>query len=200
MRLLELMDDEEIMESIKTDEDRALAIHNDDEADEVLSQILWAKHKIEENNELVKQKAAELKLLLMNYEERLNGPLKHYAENRSKDLEAYATKKLENQKGSVKLFHGTVSMREDAGRTEVDDEEELIRWMKQTGHTDCVTVKEALSKTALKKAFKKDPSGRYFVDENGDVIQGVHIAKEEGLQLRITEAKPKKAEVVKGAA
>lgn len=42
MRLLELMDDEEIMESIKTDEDRALAIHNDDEADEVLSQILWA--------------------------------------------------------------------------------------------------------------------------------------------------------------
>ncbi len=200
MNPIELMDEDEIMESIAADEDRALAIQNDDEADEVLSQILWAKRKIEENNELVKRKAAELKLLLMNYEERLNGSLKHYAENRSKDLEAYATKKLENQKGSVKLFHGTVSMREDAGRTEVDDEESLIRWMKQTGHGDCVTVKESLSKTALKKAFKKDPSGRYFVDEDGNIIQGVHIAKEEGLQLRITEAKPKKAEVLKGAA
>ena len=109
---------------------------------------------------------------------------------------------MEGRKGSLKLFHGTASLKEDAGRTEVDDEEALIRWLKNNGHEDCVSTKESVAKTNLKKTFKKDKSGHYFVDDHGDVIQGVHVDKEEGLLLKIAPPRTRAAEteVEKGAA
>lgn len=201
MKLIELMEEDEIRDQITRQVEMSYIIHNDDEADETLAQMLWAKRKIEENKALVKKKAEMLKAQLQDYERRLNGGLEVYLENRQHDLEAYLNSRLEGNKGSLKLFHGTASLKEDVGRTEVDDEEGLIKWLKQGGHADCVSVKESVSKTNLKKAFKKDRSGQYFVDEHGDVIQGVHVEKEAGLQLKISAPRTRAAqEVEKGAA
>lgn len=192
MKLIELMEEEEIRACMEQEAESRYAIHNDDEADEVLAQMLWAKRKIEENKELVKKKAEILKAQLQDYEKRLNGGLEYYLEARQPELEAYLAKRLEGRKGSLKLFHGTASLKEDAGRTEVDDEEALIKWLKNNGHADCIATKESVAKTAVKKAFTKDKSGRYFLDEHGDVIQGIHIDKEEGLLLKISEPRTKK--------
>lgn len=192
MKLIELMEEEEIRACMEQEAEGRYAIHNDDEADEVLVQMLWAKRKIEENKELVKKKAEVLKAQLQDYEKRLNGGLEYYLEARQPELEAYLAKRLEGRKGSLKLFHGTASLKEDAGRTAVDDEEALIKWLKNNGHADCIATKESVAKTAVKKAFTKDKSGRYFLDEHGDVIQGIHIDKEEGLLLKISEPRTKK--------
>ena len=201
MKLIELMEEDEIRDRIERQAEMPYAIHNDDEADETLAQMLWAKQKIEENKALVKKKAEALKAQLQDYERRLNGGLEVYLENRQHDLEMYLGSRLEGRKGSLKLFHGTASLREDAGRTEVDDEEALIKWLKSNGHEDCVSTKESVAKTNLKKAFKKDRTGRYFIDNHGDVIQGVHVDKEEGLQLKIAASRTAKTqEVEKGAA
>ena len=192
MKLIELMEEDEIRDRIERQAEMPYAIHNDDEADETLAQMLWAKRKIEENKELVKKKAEMLKAQLQDYEKRLNGGLEYYIEARQPELEAYLAKRLEGRKGSLKLFHGTASLKEDAGRTAVDDEEMLIKWLKNHGHEDCIATKESVAKTAVKKAFTKDKSGHYFLDEHGDVIQGIHIDKEEGLLLKISEPRLKK--------
>lgn len=192
MKLIELMEEEEIRACMDKEAEGRYAIHNDDEADEMLAQMLWAKHKIEENKELVKMKAEVLKAQLQDYEKRLNGGLEYYLEARQPELEAYLAKRLEGRKGSLKLFHGTASLKEDAGRTAVDDEEGLIKWLKNHGHEDCITTKESVAKTAVKKAFVRDKSGRYFLDEHGDVIQGIHVDKEEGLLLKISEPRTAK--------
>lgn len=198
MKLIELMDEDEIRAGIDTATERGLKIHNDDEADEVIAQMIWAKKKIEDNKALVKKKAEQLKLQLQDYERRLNGGLEYYLENRQKDLEAYLNDKLQGHKGSLKLFHGTASLKEDPGRTAVDDEDSLIKWLKANGHAGCIATKESVSKTEIKKAFKKDASGRYFVDGDGNIIQGIHVDKEEGLQLKLTLPRVKPEE--KGAA
>ena len=199
MKLIELMDEDEIRAGIDAATERGLKIHNDDEADEAIAQMIWAKKKIEDNKALVKKKAEQLKLQLQDYERRLNGGLEYYIENRQKDLEAYLNDKLQGRKGSLKLFHGTISLKEDPGRTEVDDEDGLMKWLKEHGHAGCISVKESVSKTEIKKTFKKDASGRYFVDESGNVIQGVHVDKEAGLQLKLTLPRVK-SEEKKGAA
>lgn len=198
MKLIELMDEDEIRAGIDAATERGLKIHNDDEADEVIAQMIWAKKKIEDNRALVKKKAEQLKLQLQDYERRLNGGLEYYLENRQKDLEAYLNDKLQGHKGSLKLFHGTASLKEDPGRTAVDDEDELIKWLKANGHASCIATKESVSKTEIKKTFKKDASGRYFVDGDGNIIQGIHVDKEEGLQLKLTLPRVKPEE--KGAA
>ena len=201
MKLIEFMDEDEIRSDIDRQAELPYIIHNDDEADNVLAQMLWARQKIEENKEKVKAKAEQLKLQLQDYEHRLNGGLEVYLDNRQHDLETYLNRKLEGRKGSLKLFHGTASLREDTGRTAVDDEAGLIKWLKNNGHEDCISTKESVAKTNLKKTFKKDRTGRYFIDDHGDVIQGVHVDKEEGLQLKIAAPRTAKTqEVEKGAA
>lgn len=95
MKLIELMDEDEIRAGIDAATERGLKIHNDDEADEVIAQMIWAKKKIEDNRALVKKKAEQLKLQLQDYERRLNGGLEYYLENRQKDLEAYLNDKLQ---------------------------------------------------------------------------------------------------------
>ena len=73
MNLIELMEDEEIKDRITSEAEENVVIHNDDEADEVLAQMLWANEKIAGNRALVKKKAQELKEALAAYERRLNG-------------------------------------------------------------------------------------------------------------------------------
>ena len=42
MKLIELMDEDEIRAGIDAATERGLKIHNDDEADEVIAQMIWA--------------------------------------------------------------------------------------------------------------------------------------------------------------
>lgn len=186
MELLHFMSPEEIQYSMAEDEEKDVTPLTEDEADDILAKILWARRKIEENNKDIKQKKEEMKVLLENYEKRKNQGLRNYIESQAGPLQAYAQNALKNKKGTLHLLHGDLRLKEDIGTTEFDDEEAVLRFIKEKGLEEkCVSVRESVRKTDFKKLFKKDPSGHYFVDDEGNVIHGVHIQKEDGLQLSI---------------
>lgn len=193
MELLELIDTDKMYEDIKENPSAAEKyerVHTDEEADDVLARVIWAQKKICENDELVKKKKEQLQKLLKDYEARLNGGLKTYLENQQVTLRNYLDEKLNGKKGTVKLLHGNIRLKEDNGKTMFDDENLVIQYLQNRNMEDaCVSIKKTIRKTDFKKLFKKDPSGHYFVDEDGQVIHGVHIEKEDGLQLGITPAK-----------
>ena len=63
MNLLEFMDEAELNDMMHADESAAPienAINDDEEADEVLSKILWAKDKIETNKKLIEKKINDI--------------------------------------------------------------------------------------------------------------------------------------------
>lgn len=192
MNLLEFMDEAELNDMMRADESAAPienAINDDEEADEVLSKILWAKDKIEANKKLIEKKKEDIGRMLQDYERRLNGGYENYLDNLNIQLETYLRYKLNNKKGTLKLLHGNVRLKEDPGVTKFDDEAEVLRYLEDNALEEfCVTTKKSIRKTDFKKLFKKDDSGKYFTDNDGNIIHGVHIEKE-GLKLSITPAK-----------
>lgn len=192
MHLIELMSDEELKQDVNNTNEVApiFVLNSEDDADECLSKILWADKKLEENSKLIEKKKKQLDELLKDYENSLNSKLENYRSIQEDLLREWMISKFGNTKKSAKLLHGTVRMKEDAGRTAVDDEGQLIGFIKANDLQDkCVTVKETVRKSDFKKLFEKDPSGHYFVDKNGNIIPGVHIDKSDDLQLSIRPAK-----------
>lgn len=192
MHLIELMSDEELKQDVNNTNEVAsiFVLNSEDDADECLSKILWADKKLEENSRLIEKKKKQLDELLKDYENSLNSKLENYRSIQEDLLREWMISKFGNTKKSAKLLHGTVRMKEDAGRTAVDDEGQLIGFIKANDLQDkCVTVKETVRKSDFKKLFEKDPSGHYFVDKNGNIIPGVHIDKSDDLQLSIRPAK-----------
>lgn len=192
MHLIELMSDEELKQDVNNINEVApiFVLNSEDDADECLSKILWTDKKLEENSKLIEKKKKQLDELLKDYENSLNSKLENYRSIQEDLLREWMISKFGNTKKSAKLLHGTVRMKEDAGRTAVDDEGQLIGFIKANDLQDkCVTVKETVRKSDFKKLFEKDPSGHYFVDKNGNIIPGVHIDKSDDLQLSIRPAK-----------
>lgn len=192
MHLIELMSDEELKQDVNNTNEVApiFVLNSEDDADECLSKILWADKKLEENSKLIEKKKKQLDELLKDYENSLNSKLENYRSIQEDLLREWMISKFGNTKKSAKLLHGTVRMKKDAGRTAVDDEGQLIGFIKANDLQDkCVTVKETVRKSDFKKLFEKDPSGHYFVDKNGNIIPGVHIDKSDDLQLSIRPAK-----------
>ena len=194
LKLFELLSENELeddFEFVNAGENQmAFALMSDDDADDALARILWAKSQLDKNNEIIARKKKQLQLQLEDYEKRLNGKLETYQKYYSELLNDYLVKKLDNKKGTVKLLHGNARLKEPSVSTEFDDEKVLIQYLKDNNLYDkCISVKESVRKTDLKKLFQKDNSGSYFVDDSGNVVPGVHLNKEEGLQLAITPAK-----------
>lgn len=192
MHLIELMSDEELKQDVNDTNDigPVFSLDTEEDADECLSKILWANRKIEENNKLVEKKKKQLETLLKDYEDSLNKKLENYRSIHEDLLREWMINRFGNIKKSAKLLHGTVRMKEDTGRTAVDDEGQLIDFIKANNLQDkCVTIKESVRKSDFKKLFEKDQSGHYFVDKAGNIIPGIHIDKSDDLQLSIRPAK-----------
>ena len=189
--LLDFMSEKETEKVVSTEEVVIPAFEDDDAADDALAKVLWAKAKMEENDKLIKAKKAELKEMLEDYEERLNGRLRNFVEYRTEQLKTYAMNKLKGKKGAYPLLHGNVQLKEDVGSVEIEDDAELIKYLRESElFGQCAEDKVAINKTKLRSLLSKDESGHYFVDGNGNVIHGVHIEKKDGLQVSI--AKPRK--------
>lgn len=184
MKILDFVDDDELMEEVK-DNSFIPMLKTEDEADEALAKIIWARKKIAGNEVKVKKKKEELQKLLADYEKRLNKSLESYLSYQSSLLKGY----IESQDSkTLKLFHGNVRIKKPAESLSIDDENSLLLWLKETGCKSCIKTKETISKTELKKTFKKDPSGDFLVDSAGNVIHGAHFERGEE-SLQITEAK-----------
>jgi hypothetical protein len=191
--LLDLMSDKEAEKTVMAEENIIPVFADDSAADDAFAKVLWAKAKIEENEKLVKAKKAELKELLDDYDQRLNGKLRSFVEYRTEQLKTYAFQKLKGKKGSYPLLHGNVQLKEDIGTVELDaeNEAELIKYLRVNGIFDkCAEDKVVINKTKLRSALTTDKSGHNFVDAEGNIIHGAHINKKDGLQ--VTLAKPRK--------
>lgn len=194
VKLFELLPEEDIEDDVNfvsgEKEQFGFNLETDDDADDAMARILWAKSEINKNNALIDKKKKELQKQLDDYEKRLNCKLENYGSYYSELLRTYMLKKFDNKKGTLKLFHGNVRLKEPSATTEFDDEKALLDYIKSNNlQSKCVTVKESVRKTDLKKLFDKDKSGLYFVDANGDIVPGVHINKDEELKISITPAK-----------
>ena len=176
----------------------ALRLKDNNEADECLGRILWAQETIAKNDELVKEKKAQLLAQLEDYDRRLSGRLRNYLAYQQAILKAYLYAhfgKDENgsqKTGTLPLFNGNVRLKAPSESLVVDDEDAAVKWLKENGFNDAVIIKESVKKSDAKKLFKRDESGRYLLDKEGNVIHGMHIDKEDGLQLAITAPKDKK--------
>ena len=192
--LLDLMSENEAEKSVLAEENSVPAFADDNAADDAFAKVLWAKAKIEENEKLVKAKKAELKEMLDDYDQRLNGRLRNFVEYRTEQLKAYALQKLKGKKGSYPLFHGSVQLKEDVGTVEIDSENEaeLIKYLRANGIFDqCAEDKVVINKTKLRSVLAKDKSGHNFVDAEGNIIHGAHIEKKDGLQVTLAKSRKK---------
>ncbi len=189
--LLELMSETDAEKSVLAEETIVPIFEDDSAADDAFAKVLWAKAKIEEHEKLVKAKKAELKEMLDDYEQRLNGRLRSFVKYRTEQLKAYALQKLKGKKGSYPLLHGNIQLKEDGGTVEIENEEELVKYLCASGiFEQCAENKVVVNKTKLRSLLQKDESGHNFVDGEGNIIHGVHINKKDGLQ--VTLAKPRK--------
>lgn len=192
MNLLELMSDEEIQAEIEQDKNSfTVKKLTEDEADEILSKIIWADKKIKENEEKIKRKKKELENNLDMYARRLNGSLIEYTNYQKTLLKGYLEEQLGNKKGTLKLFHGNIRLKNPTESVVVDSDSEknLVKYLTEKKYTDCLSTKTSVLKTGIKNRFKKDPSGIYFMDGE-DIVQGVRIQKSsEGLEFAYTPAK-----------
>ena len=98
-------------------------------------------------------------------------------------------------KGSIKLFNGTIGLKEPRGSVVIEKgkENNLVELLKQLGKSQCINIKETVYKDEISKTFKLDPSGHYFMTDNGDIIQGIEYQKPDKLQLSVTKPKTAKA-------
>lgn len=170
------------------------------EADEALAKLIWAKKKIEEADEKIKAKKQQLQEQLQEYERRLKSNIENYASLQSDLLYAYLENKLKDRdgnvkKGSIKLFNGTIGLKEPRGSVVIEKgkENNLVELLKQLGKSQCINIKETVYKDEISKTFKLDPSGHYFMTDNGDIIQGIEYQKPDKLQLSVTKPKTAKA-------
>ncbi len=173
--------------------DMPYKIKNNDEADEVLGKIIWAQNQIAKNTEIVNSKKEKLMARLEAYENELNGSLRSYAEWQLTRLEAYARATMNNQKGAMKLFNGSVQLKKPTVKYDYKDAEATIKWLKEKGFGECIRVKEELDKVALKNKFKDTNDSMTAITYNGEQIPGVTLSLDKDPVFSISQPKTKSA-------
>lgn len=168
----------------------AIKLKDDNEADDCLGRILWAQQKLADNEALVKAQKERLMAQLMDYEHRLNNRLRNYMAYQKDLLKEYLESKFgEGKTGTLPLFNGNAQLKKPSESLAIDDEETVVSWLKANGFNNAINTKETVKKTEAKKLFKKDKSGQFLVDGDGNVIQGMHIEKADGPQLAVSAPK-----------
>lgn len=97
-----------------------------------------------------------------------------FTDRYGKQLEEWAAKELEGEKKtrSIGLLHGKVGFRKNPDKVvyDADDEQIVLNALRDDGYTDCIRVKEEVSKTALKDLLKTKPLSYAHIEEGGDVF------------------------------
>lgn len=172
------------------------ALKNNDEADDCLGRILWAQEKLAENEATVKARKEQLLAQLTDYEHRLNNRLRSYLSYQQEMLKEYLVAHFgEGETGTLPLFNGNAQLKKPSESLAIDNEDAVVAWLKANGFESAINTKETVKKTEAKKLFKKDGSGQYLVDGDGNIIQGLHIEKADGPQLVVSAPKVNKATV-----
>ncbi|WDU84234.1 host-nuclease inhibitor Gam family protein [Caloramator sp. Dgby_cultured_2] len=143
-----------------------------EQANWALRKIAVYKKKQQENEKLAE---AEIKRI-QNWLERENRQLENSIKFFEGLLEEYARKQKEKDaKFKLSTPYGKLTFRKQQPKWNYD-EETLLKYLKQSGKTEFIRIKEEVNKSELKKKLKI--VGEFVVDENGEIIEGITIEEQ----------------------
>lgn len=151
----------------------------------------WCLMKIKQNNQVAEEKIAYAKDLIA----KANDYIKK-ADLEKQNANAYLETKLMNYleerrvddpKFRIKTLTGTVGTRTTTSWNY--DNDKVLAFLKANEMTNLIRVKEELDKKAIKDAFTISESGRYAIDEYGQVVDGITLEEKTSLSIRMAKEK-----------
>lgn len=93
--------------------------------------------------------------------------------------EYYMKLRNENPKAKLNTPYGKVTSRKSK-KWNYQNEEEILKYLKENEYSDLIRVKEDINKAELKKVFKDGVN-----KETGEVLPGVEIKEEESISVKV---------------
>ena len=143
---------------------------------DTLEKASWVVDKIAQKETLI-QKYTRLKTEYLSrinqwYEDNTKGLLADI-DNLQEMIRPYAYREvLKIDKKSLKLPQGTIQFRKSEA-VQIEDEQALIRWLKENNYESAVNIKESASKTEVKKIIESGiqvPGAVIDIKENYSII------------------------------
>lgn len=151
-------------------------ITNIDEANWAFRKIRALKEEVKETNLLADKeierienwREKEIKTSIDNIEY-FEGILTEY----------YMKLRSENPKAKLNTPYGKVTSRKSK-KWNYQNEEEILKYLKENEYSDLIKVKEDINKAELKKMFKDGVN-----KETGEVLPGLEIKEEESISVKV---------------
>ncbi|NOH14839.1 host-nuclease inhibitor Gam family protein [Clostridium cochlearium] len=93
--------------------------------------------------------------------------------------EYYTRLKAKDPKAKLNTPYGKVTSRKSK-KWNYQNEEEILKYLKENEYSDLIRVKEDINKAELKKVFKDGVN-----KETGEVLPGVEIKEEESISVKV---------------
>lgn len=93
--------------------------------------------------------------------------------------EYYMKLRSENPKAKLNTPYGKVTSRKSK-KWNYQNEEEILKYLKENEYSDLIKVKEDINKAELKKMFKDGVN-----KETGEVLPGLEIKEEESISVKV---------------
>lgn len=177
MNLQEFLDDQEQTEN------EAFEVINVETANWALRKIKQYQEKQKENNALAEAEIEKIELWLKTVNEQAQNSIDYFQGL----LAEYAVKQRDNDPSfkSQKLPNGAIRFRKQQPKFNYDDEK-LLNYLKQSGETDLINVKETPNKAAVKKLFNVNGDKLINVG-TGEIVEGVTVEEREDKFEVVTE-------------
>lgn len=166
-----------LQEELKEIEEvQGFKITNIDEANWAFRKIRALKEEVKETNLLADKeierienwREKEIKTSIDNIEY-FEGILTEY----------YMKLRSENPKAKLNTPYGKVTSRKSK-KWNYQNEEEILKYLKENEYSDLIKVKEDINKAELKKMFKDGVN-----KETGEVLPGLEIKEEESISVKV---------------
>ena len=160
-----------------TEEDGTLLVKNKSDADFYIKQINKLKQQKEEINKFVDQEIERQLRLYQQYREDRIRPLDNQITYYEEALKTFALNEYaENNKKTIKLPNGTLSIKRQQPKYIYDDDQ-VLEFLQQNKLNDYIRTKAEINKKDLKKNATINNNNELIID--GKVVPGVVVVPQE---------------------
>lgn len=169
-----LQDELEELESSEEIEKQSFKIDDKEKALWALRKLKALQSKVEEVNSIAQSEIERIQKWQQS-QIRSNQDTISYFE--SLLIQYYKENKAKNEKFTFTSPYGKITQRKQQPKYVYQDEEVILKSLKELNHTDCIKIKETLDKDSLKSKFKVIDGT--LVDEDGCIIEGVEVMEQD---------------------
>lgn len=160
-----------------TEEDGTLLVKNKSDADFYIKQINKLKQQKEEINKFVDQEIERQLRLYQQYREDRIRPLDNQIAYYEEALKTFALNEYaENNKKTIKLPNGTLSIKRQQPKYIYDDDQ-VLEFLQQNKLNDYIRTKAEVNKKDLKKNATINNNNELIID--GKIVPGVVVVPQE---------------------